>query len=106
MLLSKTLYQTKHISLQQRFVRYISDNKFRFQRHVTETEITKYNFNSERDVIPLYQYFLKFSCFNVQLPPIQNVDIHKDYFPLQDLKCNWNYTNSRQALFGTTSKYE
>lgn len=55
-------------------------------------------------MIPLYQYFLKFSCFDVQLPPVQNRPNSTEYFPLKDLKCRWIYTDNYKEKFGSISK--
>lgn len=89
--------------------RYLNDT-IRFHRNVSNKEVEKYNFNStERDVIPLYQYFLKFSCFHVKLPPIDNIGNNRnnnEYFPFQDLQCSWNFVSNYRSIFGTISRDE
>ena len=79
-----------------------------FQQHIDSKDIINYNgANSDKDFIPLHQYFLKFSYFHVQLPSINNLSHDdKDYYPIDNIKCKWNYTNDIDSLFNTQSMQE
>ena len=79
-----------------------------FQAQITTKDILNYNgTESDKDFIPLHQYFLKFSYFNVKLPPIANLHpSHHDFYPINNIKCEWKYTNNLQSLFSCLSMPE